>query len=120
MIRMSKECTDKQQQLEQDIEVILKRIRRIHEEDLLYRNDLQNNLIDEERYTNECTELRSKIKLLSDQYEHLLENNIHGSKIRNHSLFRWKGILYCINQPRRECEGNLKSIQHSLESFEGG
>ena len=81
MTRMSKECTDRQHQLEQDIEVILKRIRRIHEEDLLYRNDLQNNLIDEERYTSECTELRSKIKLLSGQYEHILENNIHGMNL---------------------------------------
>ena len=76
---MSEECTNRQLQLTQDIEVILKRIKRIHEEDLLYRNDLQNNLVDEERYTNECVELRNTIKLLSNQYEHLLDNHMQGN-----------------------------------------
>ena len=50
---MSEECKVKHEQLSSDISVLLERIKNIHDEEVLLRNDLRNNLLDETRFTDE-------------------------------------------------------------------
>ena len=60
------DCISKRNQLSADIAVLLKRIKDIHDEESLLRNDLRNNIIDEKRYTEECNSLRIQQKNVSE------------------------------------------------------
>ena len=57
---MSEECKVKHEQLSSDISVLLERIKNIHDEEVLLRNDLRNNLLDETRFTDELGDLNQK------------------------------------------------------------
>ena len=59
-------------QLTSDINVLLKRIKDIHEEESLMRNDLRNNMTDLKRYEAEVKELRLQRQDFRDEYELLL------------------------------------------------
>ena len=60
------DCISKRDQLSADIAILLKRIKTIHDEESLLRNDLRNNIIDEKRYTEECNSLRVQKKNVTD------------------------------------------------------
>ena len=69
---MSLDAINKRDQLTSDINVLLKRIKDIHEEESLMRNDLRNNMTDLKRYEGEVKELRLQRQDFRDEYELLL------------------------------------------------
>ena len=69
---MSLDAINKRDQLTSDINVLLKRIKDIHEEESLMRNDLRNNMTDLKRYEAEVKELRLQRQDFRDEYELLL------------------------------------------------
>ena len=69
---MSLDAINKRDQLTSDINVLLKRIKDIHEEESLMRNDLRNNITDLKRYEAEVKELRLQRQDFRDEYELLL------------------------------------------------
>lgn len=69
---MSLDAINKRDQLTSDINVLLKRIKDIHEEESLMRNDLRNNMTDLKRYEAEVKELRLQRQDFRNEYELLL------------------------------------------------
>lgn len=69
---MSLDAINKRDQLTSDINVLLKRIKDIHEEESLMRNDLRNNITDLKRYEAEVKELRLQRQDFRNEYELLL------------------------------------------------
>lgn len=60
------------EQLSSDIEILLGRIKGIHDEEVLHRNDLRNNITDQKRFTKELQRLQCRRHTLTTQYEYLL------------------------------------------------
>lgn len=81
---MSLDAINKRDQLTSDINVLLKRIKDIHEEESLMRNDLRNNMTDLKRYEAEVKELRLQRQDFRDEYELLLSMDDR--------------ILYCLDK----------------------
>ena len=81
---MSLDAINKRGQLTSDINVLLKRIKDIHEEESLMRNDLRNNMTDLKRYEAEVKELRLQRQDFRDEYELLLSMDDR--------------ILYCLDK----------------------
>lgn len=71
--RMTVECISRRDQLSADIAILLKRIRDLHDEEALLRNDLRNNKTDEKRYTDEWNSLRTQKKNVSEVFDYLLD-----------------------------------------------
>ena len=81
---MSLDAINKRDQITSDINVLLKRIKDIHEEESLMRNDLRNNMTDLKRYEAEVKELRLQRQDFRDEYELLLSMDDR--------------ILYCLDK----------------------
>ena len=81
---MSLDAINKRDQLTSYINVLLKRIKDIHEEESLMRNDLRNNMTDLKRYEAEVKELRLQRQDFRNEYELLLSMDDR--------------ILYCLDK----------------------
>lgn len=57
---MSETENKRREELSADIEVILARIRKIHEEELFLRNDMRNNLLDRARFAAELGAMKEQ------------------------------------------------------------
>lgn len=69
---MSSSCIAKRNQLTADIEILLNRIKEIHDEETFLRNDLRNNLTDQKRYRQEYDVLSQQKEKLSEQIDSLV------------------------------------------------
>ena len=72
---MSPQTLAKQEQLSSDITVLLQRIKEIHEEELLHRYDLRNNLTDRRRYEEERARLLKAKRERKARFEDLIANS---------------------------------------------
>lgn len=72
---MSPQTLAKQEQLSSDITVLLQRIKEIHEEELLHRYDLRNNLTDRRRYEEERARLLKTKRERKARFEDLIANS---------------------------------------------
>ena len=62
----------RREQLTSDISVLLTRIKEIHNEEVLNRNDLRNNILDKNRYSEKLTSLQEEQRKWIAQYECLI------------------------------------------------
>lgn len=69
---MSSSMLAKREQLTSDISVLLARIKEIHNEEVLNRNDLRNNVLDKQRFSGKLGVLQEEQKRLLNQYESCL------------------------------------------------
>ena len=72
MLSMSASMLAKREQLTSDISVLLTRIREIHNEEVLNRNDLRNNILDRNRYSEKLSCLQEEQKTWIAKYECLI------------------------------------------------
>ena len=73
---MSPQTLAKQEQLSSDITILLRRIKEIHEEEMLHRYDLRNNFTDWRRYEEEREKLMKVKCERTARYEDLIANAV--------------------------------------------
>ena len=69
---MSASMLAKREQLTSDISVLLTRIKEIHNEEVFNRNDLRNNIMDKNRYSEKLADLQKEQRKWIAQYEYEL------------------------------------------------
>ena len=115
--RMSEECKLKHQQLSSDISVLLERIKNIHDEEVLLRNDLRNNLLDETRFTDELSDLNEKKAKAERSYVKLLKL---GQRANLQEYASQISVLEeCIQQVETDLDSLKKRITERIESENG-
>ena len=102
---MSEECRKKHEQLSSDISVLLKRIKHIHDEESLLRNDLRNNILDERRFMNELETMYSKKGYFEKKYMELLGTGEEGP------LRKVMSAITSVKTSIRQSESDLHSLE---------
>lgn len=112
--RMSEECKVKHEQLSSDIRVLLERIKNIHDEEVLLRNDLRNNLLDETRFTDELGDLNQKKAKAERSYVRLVKL---GQQANLSEYVNQISVLEeCIQQVEADLASLKKRISERIES----
>lgn len=130
---MSSSCISKRNQLTADIEILLNRIKGIHDEETFLRNDLRNNLTDQKRYTKEYDALSMQKERLSDQIDSLINTQQTGlimkdgqssDKMKDRSseeMEKLSSQLTAVTDKLKEVEDGLSIInQFITEGIESG
>lgn len=112
--RMSEECKTKHAQLTSDISVLLERIKSIHDEEVLLRNDLRNNLLDETRFTDELGDLNEKKSKVERTYVRLVKLG-QVSKLQEYGK-QISVLEKCIQQVETDLDSLKKRISERIES----
>lgn len=111
---MSEECKVKHEQLSSDISVLLERIKNIHDEEVLLRNDLRNNLLDETRFTGELGDLNQKKAKAERAYVRLVKL---GQQANLQEYVNQISVLEeCIQQVETDLASLKKRISERIES----
>lgn len=115
---MSSSCIAKRNQLTADIEILLNRIKEIHDEETFLRNDLRNNLTDQKRYRQEYDVLSQQKEKLSEEIDSLV--NIQQPSLIMKDGYSSDKMKDMSSEEMKKLSSQLTAVKDKLKEVEDG